>query len=182
MFKKSSRRLLARTAVFQAAEEEFDSLREYQLFSLVYRVENCHTIRMKICCRCNKEKSLFEFSMKSFDKPQSYCTECNKKYQRRHYKANKQKYLDKSKDHKEKLVAIAKEKKDVPCADCGNRYPFFVMDFDHVFGEKRDTISAMAHTKQVAKSVLLAEIEKCEVVCSNCHRIRTYNRNRHKAT
>lgn len=62
--------------------------------------------------------------------------------------------------------------KDRPCEDCGLRFPPECMDFDHVRGEKRGDVGRMAMQKG-AVITLLAEIAKCEVVCANCHRIRT---------
>jgi hypothetical protein len=46
------------------------------------------------------------------------------------------------------------------------------MDFDHVRGEKKLNLSQLRNTR-LAWSRLLEELEKCELVCSNCHRIRT---------
>ncbi len=63
--------------------------------------------------------------------------------------------------------------KAVPCTDCGVQYPPYVMDFDHVRGKKTMDISDMISTCKPF-SVIKEEIEKCEVVCSNCHRERTY--------
>jgi len=59
------------------------------------------------------------------------------------------------------------------CRDCGYDENPAAMDFDHVTGVKLFTVSS-----GVTRSweILLAEIEKCEVVCANCHRIRTDNR------
>lgn len=73
----------------------------------------------------------------------------------------------------ERTRTIVRKLKSVPCMDCGQRYPYYVMDFDHR-EDKEFTIS-----KRRAYSIekLLAEIAKCDVVCSNCHRIRTFNRN-----
>lgn len=65
--------------------------------------------------------------------------------------------------------------KSVPCMDCGITYPPHVMDFDHVRGEKLFEIG-LALSRNKAMPKILLEIEKCDVVCSNCHRIRTYNR------
>lgn len=59
-----------------------------------------------------------------------------------------------------------------PCADCGVQYPPYVMDFDHV-GEKSLKIS---ESFQTSSTRLLNEIAKCELVCANCHRIRTHER------
>lgn len=59
--------------------------------------------------------------------------------------------------------------------DCGQRHPPCVMDFDHVRGEK---VAGISTTKMmgVSVAVLEEEIAKCDVVCSNCHRIRTFVR------
>lgn len=67
--------------------------------------------------------------------------------------------------------AIVVQAKDVPCMDCGGRFPSVCMDFDHVRGEKVGNVATMIGLS-VAK--IEAEIAKCEVVCSNCHRIRTH--------
>ena len=69
-----------------------------------------------------------------------------------------------------RLVADLKSQ---PCQDCGQTFPPHVMDFDHV-GEKTGEVSKYVYTSGTA--TLLAEIERCDVVCANCHRIRTYER------
>lgn len=69
---------------------------------------------------------------------------------------------------------IAKIKSETPCADCKVNYPSHVMDFDHINGDKENTISVMVHN--CSWEDLLQEIEKCEVVCANCHRQRTWYR------
>jgi hypothetical protein len=48
------------------------------------------------------------------------------------------------------------------------------MQFDHVRGEKLGDVSALIRTAPHA--VVLAEIEKCDLVCANCHADRTYRR------
>ena|ERR1035437_3605597 len=59
--------------------------------------------------------------------------------------------------------------KAAPCMDCGMVFPPECMDFDHVRGEKLFNVGEFRFTM----SVLLEEIAKCELVCANCHRIRT---------
>lgn len=61
-----------------------------------------------------------------------------------------------------------------PCADCSESH-LVVLDFDHVFGRKRSTVSALAG-QGASISRLDEEIAKCRVVCANCHRRRTYAR------
>lgn len=68
---------------------------------------------------------------------------------------------------------IVAEAKARPCADCGGTFPTCVMDFDHVRGVKLFDIGARSRV-HVSKPKLLLEIAKCDVVCSNCHRIRTH--------
>lgn len=65
--------------------------------------------------------------------------------------------------------------KNVPCADCGNKFPPECMDFDHL-EEKSGQVAHLVASK--GWQTVLDEIKKCEVVCANCHRTRTKNRGR----
>jgi hypothetical protein len=49
------------------------------------------------------------------------------------------------------------------------------MDFDHVRGEKKFNIKQAAQ-RRLGTRALLEEIAKCELVCANCHRLRTLRR------
>jgi hypothetical protein len=60
------------------------------------------------------------------------------------------------------------------CADCNISYPPYVLDFDHL-RDKEFGISRAIY-KGTALSKIKQEIKKCEIVCSNCHRVRTYKR------
>jgi hypothetical protein len=70
--------------------------------------------------------------------------------------------------------------KDVPCADCGVKYPPYVMDFDHLSAHEKLFPIGVLVNKRLSKDTILAEINKCEVVCSNCHRERTRARGQWK--
>ena len=59
-----------------------------------------------------------------------------------------------------------------PCVDCGND-DWRVLEFDHVRGEKWRNISSIM-TEPLER--IIQEIEKCDSVCANCHKIRTYTR------
>jgi hypothetical protein len=63
--------------------------------------------------------------------------------------------------------------KSKPCMDCGVQYPYYVMQFDHVRGTKEYTL---ASSGRISIPKLQAEIQKCDVVCANCHATRTFNR------
>ena len=62
-----------------------------------------------------------------------------------------------------------------PCHDCGHFFPAYVMQFDHVIGNKLFNIADMVYRGRSLES-LKVEISKCELVCSNCHAIRTHHR------
>lgn len=66
----------------------------------------------------------------------------------------------------EKLAGL----KAHPCQDCGQTFPPAAMDFDHVRGEKTGNIAQMFTT---AWPKVLVEVAKCDLVCANCHRLRT---------
>jgi hypothetical protein len=61
-----------------------------------------------------------------------------------------------------------------PCADCGETDPL-VLEFDHLSDKAFNVCSGLADRNW---ETILAEIEKCEVVCANCHRRRTARRRR----
>lgn len=78
---------------------------------------------------------------------------------------------------KENLV---RELKKELCVDCGGSFHFSSMDFDHVRGEKLTEISKMI-SKTFSIETLINEIEKCDLVCANCHRFRTWKRKQENA-
>lgn len=76
---------------------------------------------------------------------------------------------------RQEVKALLQEAKDVPCARCGRRYPLVCMDFDHLPEyEKSFTIGDSSKWTSVAR--VKSEIAKTQVVCSNCHRIVTWER------
>lgn len=75
---------------------------------------------------------------------------------------------------KKRLVEI---KEASGCVDCGIKN-HIVLDFDHL-RDKKYNISRMIHDGFSWKAIK-KEIEKCEVVCANCHRVRTYMRLTHQ--
>ena len=71
------------------------------------------------------------------------------------------------------MRALIRGVKNQPCKDCGKRYPYYVMDFDHVEGVKSFNLGTVL-ARQCGASKVIEEIVKCDIVCSNCHRERTY--------
>lgn len=130
----------------------------------------------KTCRMCGEIRAVTEFNFKyrSEGIRHSYCRECGKTFTRSHYRRNKHLYLAKNARAYARHRELIRQVKSRPCADCGVQYPFYVMDFDHREGELKEfELNSVARTPVKA---ILREIEKCDVVCANCHRERTYQR------
>jgi hypothetical protein len=71
---------------------------------------------------------------------------------------------------KEQLVAY----KGGKCLDCGGIFFACCYDFDHrIPSEKSFTISEASASGKISIEDLMKEVDKCDLVCANCHRIRT---------
>lgn len=108
---------------------------------------------------------------------QAYCRACQALYNRDHYLSNKQTYIDRARKRRdvqriERTRYLLAYFSEHPCADCGETDPL-VLEFDHL-GDKLFNIGEAMIDRRWED--ILNEIEKCEVVCANCHRRRTHRR------
>lgn len=101
---------------------------------------------------------------------EGYCLQCRRKYRNAYEKRTGRVHAS---AHRRKRRAWTNTIKDVPCKDCGIKYPPYVMEFDHLT-EKSFTISKEVDMHTLEE--LEKEVAKCEVVCSNCHKERTHRR------
>lgn len=102
-----------------------------------------------------------------------------KEYSRKHYEANIEVYKAKSAASNRKLRLRNREyikniKESNPCMDCGKKYPFYVMHFDHIY-DKNGSVSDLSRASSSIERIQ-KEIDNCELVCANCHAERTYSR------
>jgi hypothetical protein len=91
------------------------------------------------------------------------------------YPKNRDVHLGYLKNLKNKLLKYIEDlKRKSSCVDCGisgSKYPR-ILDFHHIRGSKKFDISAHSkYTLSIDK--IKEEITKCDIVCANCHRIRT---------
>ena len=97
---------------------------------------------------------------------------------RSYYHKNKERQLPLAIARTKKARALKREfLKDIknkPCADCKKKFPHFVMDFDHRDPSDKIVDVARAVTSNWSLKKIEKEIAKCDMVCANCHRIRTY--------
>lgn len=142
----------------------------------------------KICSSCKAEKSVTEFYQRKKHRPGEYyekCKDCFKARGRTYYHQNHKRQLElallRKKRYREDRRIWLEKIKDRPCMDCGVKYPAYVMDFDHKDGEvKVASVSWLAlHNTSNFEKIKL-EIKKCDLVCANCHRVRTFKRLRSK--
>jgi len=95
---------------------------------------------------------------------------------KRHYQRNKPAYIARNTLKKSKLRDFLHKYKEFHgCCECGGKFPYYVLDFDHRNPEEKSYQPAkLAETGSWDK--MLAEIAKCDVVCANCHRERTHQK------
>lgn len=98
------------------------------------------------------------------------------KYGRNHYQNNKDQYYRRRDERKRWIRKLIQEAKKSPCTDCGIEYPYYVMDFDHRDGEKKFTNPSNMNRLGWGEQKIIDELAKCDIVCANCHRERTYSR------
>ena len=131
------------------------------------------------CYRCGELKPIGEFAWRRKAKGQrdSFCRPCRSAYGKEHYLANRQRYIDqaavvKRRLRHERTLALIEYFRTHPCVQCGEPDPV-VLEFDHVRDKGFDIGQNLLDYRWEA---IVEEIEKCEVVCANCHRRRTAQR------
>lgn len=154
--------------------------------------------RTIICVKCGLPKFVDDFHKKG-DGIRSVCKECRKTERKNRYINNKEVELENSRlysqNNREKRLRSAREFaarnlsefrlflnniKNVPCMDCGNNFPPCAMDFDH--REPENKLFNISEAQSMNRDVLIQEIDKCDIICANCHRIREHNRNHTKVS
>ena len=78
-----------------------------------------------------------------------------------------------SKAKRRREVWVIKESSG--CVDCKEMYPHYILEFDHREGTEKIGSPSELYAKY-GRKIGLEEMEKCDIVCANCHKIRTYNR------
>lgn len=138
----------------------------------------------KVCSMCGIEKPEECFSWKKKNiRRLTYCKECKTIYNKQWYIKNKEKHKAMAKVNTDRRRVevqqkIKEIKEEFPCMDCGISYPYYVMDFDHL----RDKEFNVSKKNDYSWTRILTEIQKCDIVCSNCHRERTYVRRQQLAS
>ena len=130
---------------------------------------------MKFCGRCRETKPFDRFhKWKRGDGRQVWCKDCRKVYDAAYHQRVRERRLEQKRIYQREFDKWFRSlKSNTPCADCGQTYHPAVMQWDHLPGfEKTGNVSDFA--RKHSRKRVLAEIEKCELVCANCHAARTH--------
>jgi predicted transcriptional regulator len=73
------------------------------------------------------------------------------------------------------LEELQSFKEGMGCFDCKTMYPHYVLEFDHM-PEFKKIDNVYRVYKKFGRDKAWQEVAKCDVVCANCHKIRTYQR------
>ncbi|OLB84781.1 MAG: hypothetical protein AUI15_34245 [Actinobacteria bacterium 13_2_20CM_2_66_6] len=133
---------------------------------------------MRSCTGCGETRLLKDFSYRDQARGlrRARCRLCMRAYAREHYRRNKVRYANADWARKRSSRGDIDRMVDEylrthPCVDCRANDPL-VLDFDHRDGvEKLETVAFLRARGN--RDELLAEIDKCDVRCSNCHQRRT---------
>ena len=134
---------------------------------------------MKQCCTCQQSFPLDSFNFRNVARGErsSSCRACQAIHRRKHYLSRRQHYIDQSGVYRDKRNEGIREfilsiKAKTPCADCGQIFHHYAMDFDHL--PQYEKSFEISNALNVSRERLVAELAKCELVCANCHRVRTW--------
>lgn len=143
---------------------------------------NWYDVRMKTCNTCHISKPETEFAIKRTKKNwskqyNSICKICHNNKAREKYKTSpsefRQKIYTQVKTNRNKYrTQMLEFLQTQQCADCWIS-DARVLEFDHLSNKKFNIGNKVPSTPL---HTLMNEIQKCEIVCCNCHRIRTLNR------
>ncbi len=133
----------------------------------------------KVCIKCERKKEITEFNFKDKAKGRrnARCKACTRAEIRAAYYKRREYYLKYRAQHNRLVLRKRQEflwgyLLNHPCVDCGIADPA-VLQFDHVRGKKKESVSVMIYRSGFAMKAILEEIEKCEIRCANCHAKKT---------
>lgn len=129
---------------------------------------------MKICTKCKSAKTIDLFVKRSVSKDglSSWCKECFAIHASQKYKneasERERKRRNKENTKAKNLEYIYNYLKDKQCIDCGFSN-WLALEFDHQGNKEFNVSEGLLYSLDRVKK----EIEKCEIRCANCHRIKT---------
>lgn len=131
---------------------------------------------MRHCNKCNTDKPIDQFAIKNkaTGKHNTVCKPCIVSSNRQHYLRNKIKYSQASVKWNKKQYHLLRKilrniKTFLGCLVCKEQEPI-ALDFHHLFDHTKEYNLSNDINKYRTLNLMVEELEKCVVICSNCHR------------
>ena len=131
----------------------------------------------KVCSSCKALKPLdgFAINRKKRDGRDTFCKICKKAYNADYYGRTKERFSSVRAESRQRVLDERRDQLaaylwEHPCVDCGET-DIIVLQFDHQRDKAFSVAEMVMHRYRWER--ILAEIEKCEVVCANDHARRT---------
>lgn len=133
-------------------------------------------------CKTDKEEDEFNWENKKLGKRKRICRSCMKVYHQHWYRksykhsdSRKRSISQQGEKIKRARYYVTNYLRTHPCVNCGDkRLP--VLDFDHIIKtEKYNRYTRISFLVKRGYSIhrIDEEIAKCQVLCANCHRMKT---------
>ncbi len=118
----------------------------------------------------------YAYSNKLLKTRQKHCRDCMAKFNKAYYKRHGEKHRETVRQSRITRKVAAREYINEylsthPCIDCGES-DLVVLQFHHVSGKKRDAVANLARGNHSLDRIK-REVNKCVVLCANCHQRRT---------
>lgn len=133
----------------------------------------------KICtiCKTSKNKTEFNKNKSRKDGYNTICRICSNERSKLYYQENKEHHKKVIRERTNKVILENRQKlfeyySNNSCVDCGNDNPIVLELYHRDDVIKINEISNMVHSGY-SWEIIEKEINKCDVRCSNCHKIRT---------
>ena len=130
---------------------------------------------VKRCGTCGVEKDIAEFHRRGAIQ-QSMCRTCRRAYDADYHRRTRARRIAQKRRYHSELVRWYRALKDAPCSDCGGRFHHSAMAWDHRPSERKKFDVRNMVRKTHSKRQILQEIAKCDLVCANCHAVRSFRR------
>ena len=130
---------------------------------------------LKTCAGCNELKVITAFGLdhrSSTPKRRARCNSCANKANLTSRNKNRPQYNKKARDRRNSRKLRAIEYKGGKCSVCGSVVHTAAFDFHHIDPEEKDTDPGLM--MGLTDEKLFCELDKCILICSNCHRILHY--------
>jgi hypothetical protein len=101
-------------------------------------------------------------------------------YNVEYYRRNRDLELQRVRVRQAGMVELLRDLRRVPCADCGGIFKPYQMDFDHRDPATKSFNVMTGRAMLMSTAKVLAEVAKCDIVCVNCHRLRTRDAQRRR--